>query len=655
MNKAALVPQTRNSDLAPASLVFPRQGILQRKCACGSHTSTGGQCEECAAKREVLQRKLAIGASNDPLEQEADRVADQVMSTPLNSAINRMPPKIQRFTGQANDGLNTAPPSVDRVLASPGRSLEPALRQDMEGRFGYDFSQVRVHTGSAAQRSAREVNANAYTVGHDIVFGAGQFVPEAGEGQRLIVHELTHVVQQSGKSRISFSENKDKVSLTDNNFQHQPTGSLSSDGDAQNSILRRQTLGERAAQIVTRVEHAIDPRTRQFISDLIESVRESPRYIGEFITGDLWDVIREHWPQILAVTLGLLAVEGIIGALGAAPTGVTQIIAAILEVIVLAVLATFVAVEVTGVVQEGIRWWTAAREANGNSQRIVDASRAFVRMVWHILMTVLALAGVRARVRGGAVGRVTAPFRETPPPTSPPQLRVIQGGNRSPVQVRDGRVVSTLRSALRSGPDRSIASARGAAEPARLPELEPAPQSPEPVVRPAPQSQADVSGVSAPQPGVQAGPALGAGVAIATRTGSAQRRDAGAYPIFWPAVFGPPSLFDVPIVFFARTPNAERDESFTLEVRRELWSRSGRDPDLLPSDYHAHHIVPLFLGGMDQARGNIMFLPSRVHLRAHTALANQPQMEVPPPPLQPLPANILRHPAGTRYELVGFK
>jgi len=145
----------------------------------------------------ALHKKLSIGSSNDPLEQEADRVADQVMSTPLTSAINRTPPKIQRFTGQASDGLNTAPPSVEQVLASSGRPLEPALRQDMEARFGQDFSQVRVHTGSEAERSAREVNARAYTVGHNVVFGADQFEPRTNVGRRLIAHELTHVTQQT--------------------------------------------------------------------------------------------------------------------------------------------------------------------------------------------------------------------------------------------------------------------------------------------------------------------------------------------------------------------------------------------------------------------------------------------------------------------------
>ena len=71
---------------------------------------------------------------------------------------------------------------IERWPAPAGHCL-PALRQDMEQGFGYDFSQVRVHTGTAAEQSARDVNAQAYTVGRNIVFGAGRFVPGSHEGR----------------------------------------------------------------------------------------------------------------------------------------------------------------------------------------------------------------------------------------------------------------------------------------------------------------------------------------------------------------------------------------------------------------------------------------------------------------------------------------
>ena len=129
--------------------------LLQRKCACGSPTSSlTGECAECKSRKR-LQTKLAIDASNDPLEQEADRVADQVLEGPSNPAVSGAPPHIQRFTGQAPGQADTAPASVDRALASPGSPLGPAMRQDMEQRFGHDFSKVRVHSDGAAEQSAR--------------------------------------------------------------------------------------------------------------------------------------------------------------------------------------------------------------------------------------------------------------------------------------------------------------------------------------------------------------------------------------------------------------------------------------------------------------------------------------------------------------------
>jgi hypothetical protein len=190
---------TQTKSQTPTTSPLSKGGILQRKCeSCGNHTVAGGECESCGKKKIGLQRKLTIGASNDPLELEADRVADQVMAVPANSAISHSSPRIQRFTGQPSGQADMeAPASVESVLSSPGRPLDPALQQDMGQRFGHDFSRVRVHTGAAAERSAREVNANAYTVGQDIVFRAGRFVPETNAGRRLIAHELTHVVQQN--------------------------------------------------------------------------------------------------------------------------------------------------------------------------------------------------------------------------------------------------------------------------------------------------------------------------------------------------------------------------------------------------------------------------------------------------------------------------
>lgn len=139
-----------------------------------------------------IQAKLATNTPGDLYEEEADRVADQLTTT----AVNVAPLGTRRFPGQSAGQSMAVPASVGQTLATPGRPLEPSLRREMEGHFGHDFSQVRVHSGAAAERSAGEVNAHAYTVGYDVVFGAGQFAPGTPQGRRLIAHELTHVVQQ---------------------------------------------------------------------------------------------------------------------------------------------------------------------------------------------------------------------------------------------------------------------------------------------------------------------------------------------------------------------------------------------------------------------------------------------------------------------------
>jgi hypothetical protein len=171
---------------------------LQRKCACGGPPGLSGECEECSKKKRLgLQTKLKVNEPGDIYEQEADRVADQVLATPAHPGVSGSRPRIQRFSANSNGQMQAAPVSVERTLASPGSPLNPALRQDMERRFGHDFSRVRVHSGPAAEQSARDVNARAYTVGHDIVFGVGSFAPETHEGRRLVAHELMHVLQQS--------------------------------------------------------------------------------------------------------------------------------------------------------------------------------------------------------------------------------------------------------------------------------------------------------------------------------------------------------------------------------------------------------------------------------------------------------------------------
>jgi hypothetical protein len=99
--------------------------------------------------------------------------------------------------GRETEGEGAVPHIVGEVLRSSGQLLDPATRAFFEPRFGHDFSRVRVHTDTKAKESAQAVNALAYTVGRDLVFGAGSFAPATSAGRRLLAHELTHIVQQN--------------------------------------------------------------------------------------------------------------------------------------------------------------------------------------------------------------------------------------------------------------------------------------------------------------------------------------------------------------------------------------------------------------------------------------------------------------------------
>lgn len=182
-------------------------------------------CSECAAEQERLQRKLIPDATNplqiSPLKKpitaqfscynptaKIQRLCpdceQQVQRQPVEEEeeeemVHRKTISPSSPAGQQGQETTQSPiPSiVHEVLHFPGEPLDSNTRTFMESRFGHGFSQVRVHTDAKAAESARDVNAHAYTVGHNVVFGGGRFEPETYVGKHLIAHELTHVIQQS--------------------------------------------------------------------------------------------------------------------------------------------------------------------------------------------------------------------------------------------------------------------------------------------------------------------------------------------------------------------------------------------------------------------------------------------------------------------------
>ena len=193
-----------------------------------------------------VQAKLRIGAPDDAYEREADRVADRVMRMPEPAVqrtcaaceqeqVQRQPleeeeemlqtkPRLQRMCAECEEEqLRRQPveeeeevqakelpgqvPALDRglegrlqALRGGGRPLAATERAFFEPRFGADFATVRLHTGGEAAQLARAVSARAFTVGREVVLGAGEYAPASAAGRRLLAHELTHVVQQSGRA-----------------------------------------------------------------------------------------------------------------------------------------------------------------------------------------------------------------------------------------------------------------------------------------------------------------------------------------------------------------------------------------------------------------------------------------------------------------------
>jgi hypothetical protein len=161
----------------------------------------------------AVQAKLVVGQVNDPLEHEADHVAEQVMRMSVPSprangvALQRksavcgeveqgeMLRAKQRDDGHGFSGAE-APAIVAEVLRSPGQAIDAQDRAFFEPRFGRDLSQVRIHANGRDARSAQSIGARAYTVGRHIAFAEGQYAPGSDHGRHLLAHELAHTIQQ---------------------------------------------------------------------------------------------------------------------------------------------------------------------------------------------------------------------------------------------------------------------------------------------------------------------------------------------------------------------------------------------------------------------------------------------------------------------------
>lgn len=155
------------------------------------------------ARRPVIQTKTRIGPAYDPLEREADRIADDVVADRPVGTISGSPSatahrKCSDCDREEELSLQRKPAdAAAEAVSSSGSPLSPRERAYFEPRFGRDLSEVRLHTHPHAAEAARALNARAYAFGHDIAFAAGEYAQDDPGKRRLVAHELAHVVQQS--------------------------------------------------------------------------------------------------------------------------------------------------------------------------------------------------------------------------------------------------------------------------------------------------------------------------------------------------------------------------------------------------------------------------------------------------------------------------
>lgn len=204
-------------------------GLLQRRCACGGTPGPDGECAACRQKQLLgqsnlsVQPKFGINEPGDHYEREADQVAEQIMRLPETGSpertsvpTQRQGTRLQRLCSTGDGELRRREEEEERgqsaeitpdveaqieELRGTGQPLPQSVRAFFEPRLGHDFGRVRVHTDARAAKTARALQAQAYTIERDVVFAAGQYAPETTAGRQLLAHELAHVVQQDAASR----------------------------------------------------------------------------------------------------------------------------------------------------------------------------------------------------------------------------------------------------------------------------------------------------------------------------------------------------------------------------------------------------------------------------------------------------------------------
>jgi Domain of unknown function (DUF4157) len=294
-----------------------RSSLIQRQCACGNSAGMAGECSDCQKKSLVqresinqdntsevppiahefpIQTKLTVGKPGDIYEQEADRVAAQVMSmgnsTPSIQPARAMGKK-EVQTNRSSDGESQAGSNIESRLSSSkggGSPLPDDVRSFMEPRFEADFGQVRVHTGSEAVQMNRELGAQAFTHKSDIYYGSGKTPAK----NNLTAHELTHVMQQGTAGNGTAEVGETSRISEPGQIQRKPNGSKNSPKTKDCPPMERNER-EEAAKAQLRLVERIPHQEWLIYGFPIGGSEISGAEAGKFISNILSSLMQGHF------------------------------------------------------------------------------------------------------------------------------------------------------------------------------------------------------------------------------------------------------------------------------------------------------------------------------------------------------------------------
>ncbi len=685
------------------------------------------------APSKATPSRLRIGEPNDSFEREADRVADAVMAggrARPEWSLSRMSigAPLQRkcacggsgecaeckekgmLQRQSSDSAapSSVPPVVHEVLRAPGEPLDSDTRRFFESRFGHDFGDVRVHTGDLPARSASAVNARAYTVGREVVFGRGQYQPATSDGRVLLAHELAHVIQQRSVpnpagSSLRIDKPGSPLELAADRATHITGKGRSSPTEmATRGMLARSGLGAPMLQrwsysgIKEDAYKAIINGGRKATNEFLNLLRKGVGLLPPALRGT-GDAIVTIVDVVIGAQFAVaLAVIGIIVGFS---EGVVDLVRGLLGMIlgvakILFDLITGIFTNFDAAKKDLNAVWEALKGLPGAVQALISnwldkfqkaSSERQSLMIGELTGQVLALiatwavaagrAGTVAKVAAegseiGATGGTVADIATTGARATRPVLTVIQGGGEG------ASATSTAANTARA--------VVGNTARALAPEVEQAPRFvprivPPPVEVPVTattSATATATASTARAVVTTAGVAASKATQISKDKEKEKKEPCGPLPILWPGLLPhPPSVRDL-----KRTGKEERESEGVERGRNQVNFRdclndarnrphpidpsehchqfgAWFDPNLTPgAPADAHHMHPLYLGGDDEIY-NLGALDPKEHLQGHARLDDQSSMMETPEwqACQPISPALKNHPANQEYYIEGEK